>query len=96
MVTYVVLSKLTDQGRKTLKGNKDRIKEVNEEMEEMGAEVKGQYAVFGQYDFVTILEVPDVKTMSQISVSIGSRGSVKLETLQAMEVDDLIESIGNL
>lgn len=91
--TYVVLSRLTGKGRETVKDNPERIKEVNDELEEMGAEVVDQYAVFGRFDFVNILEVPDEETMAQISVEMGSRGSVMLETLQAVEIDDLIESV---
>ena len=93
MPTYVVLSRLTDEGRKTLKNKPERIKEVNEDLKDMGAEILDQYAVFGRYDFVNILEVPDHETMTQISVEIGSRGSVKLETLQAFDIDDFIHGI---
>ncbi len=93
MSIYVVLSKLTDEGRKTLKGNEERILEVNEEIEEMGAEIIDQYAVFGRYDFVTILDVDSAETMSKIAVEIGSRGTVKLESLRALETDGFISSI---
>ncbi len=93
MTTYIVLSRLTDEGRKTLKKNPDRIKEVNDEIEKMGGEVKNQYIVFGQYDFVNVLEVPDAETMAKISVEIGSRGSIQLETMRAMKIDELIKAI---
>lgn len=93
LTTYVVLSRLTGKGRETIKENPERIKEVNDELEEMGAEIVDQYAVFGRFDFVNILEVPDEETMAQISVEMGSRGSVMLETLQAMEIDDLVENV---
>lgn len=93
MPTYVVLSRLTSEGRKTIKTNPDRIKEVNKELEEMGAEIIDQYAVFGGYDFVNILKVPDPQTMAKISVEMGSRGSVQLQTLRALKIDELIKSI---
>ncbi|KXB09136.1 GYD domain superfamily [candidate division MSBL1 archaeon SCGC-AAA833F18] len=93
MPTYVVLSRLTSEGRKTIKTNPDRIKEVNKELEEMGAEIVDQYAVFGRYDFVNILKVSDIQTMAKISVEMGSRGSVQLETLRALKIDELIKSI---
>ncbi len=93
MTLYVVLSRLTDEGRKTLKVKPARIKEVNEDLEKMGAEILAQYAVFGRYDFVTMLKVPDAKTMAKISVEIQSRGSVMMETLQAMDINELIESL---
>lgn len=93
MPTFVVLSRLTDEGRKTLKGNPERIEEVNEEIKELGAKVKDQYAVLGQYDFVNIVEAPDTETMIKVSVEVGSRGTVKLETLRAVECEELQECL---
>ena len=81
METYIMLSKLTDQGRKTLKENPNRIKEVNKEVEGMGGKVVAQYAVLGPYDFVNVVEAPDNKTIAKISVELGARGTVEIITL---------------
>src|SRR5512134_3255559 len=56
MALYILLSTLTDEGRKTVKSKPERIKEVNKEIEGMGAKVLGQYAVLGMYDFVNVVE----------------------------------------
>lgn len=53
---YIMLSTLTDEGRKTLKMRPERIKEVNKEIDEMGVKVLSQYAVLGPYDFVRKLK----------------------------------------
>ena len=58
MAIYVMLSNLTDEGRKTLKERPERLKEVNQEIEKMGARVLTQYAVLGSYDFINIVEAP--------------------------------------
>ena len=50
MPTYVLLSTLTDEGRKTVKERPDRIKEVNQELGGMGARLIGQYAVLGAFE----------------------------------------------
>ena len=42
MATYILLSTLTDEGRKTLKEKPARIQEVNKEIEALGARVVGQ------------------------------------------------------
>ena len=44
MGKYILLSNLTDEGRRTIKMRPDRINEVNKELEEMGAKVEAQYA----------------------------------------------------
>ena len=93
MPVYIALSRLTDEGSKTIKNNPERIKEVNSDLESMGIKVLEQFAVMGPYDFVNILEAPDNDTILKMSVEIGSRGSVQVQTLPAMPVDQLIEDI---
>jgi uncharacterized protein with GYD domain len=88
MATYVLLSTLTDEGRKTVKERPDRIKEVNKEIEGMGARVLNQYAVLGPYDFVSIVEAPNNETIARVSVELGSRGTVHIVTLPAIPIDD--------
>ena len=93
MAYYVVLSTLTDEGRKTLKENPKRILEVNKELEKIGIKVKEQFAVLGPYDFVNIVEADDNAAMLRMSVELGSRGSVQLLTLTALPIDDFIRTI---
>jgi len=91
MAVYVMLTTLTDEGRKTLKGNPKRIKEVNKEVEAMGVKILGQYAVLGPYDFVNILEAPDNKAISKVALELGARGTLQTMTMAAMTVDELIK-----
>ncbi len=93
MPYYVILSTLTDEGRKTLKEKPERILEVNKELEGMGVKVLKQYAVLGPYDFVNIIEAPDNETVTRMSVEIGSRGSVQLMSMPALEVEELINAL---
>lgn len=93
MPYYVVLSSLTDEGRKTIKENPGRILDVNREIEAMGVKVVKQYAVLGLYDFVNILDAPDNETVMRVSVELGSRGSVQLLTLPALPVDEFVKKI---
>ena len=84
METYVMLTKLTDEGRKTLKQNPNRTKEVNTEIEGMGGRIVGQYAVLGPYDYVNVVEAADNKTIAKISMELGSRGTMEIMTLPAV------------
>ena len=93
MSEFVVLSRLTAEGRKTLKNKPGRLKEVNKEIEKMGAKVVRQYALFGKYDFLTILEAPDNETVAKVMVELGSRGSLETTTLAAMDIDDFLGSL---
>ncbi len=94
MATYVMFSTLTDEGCGTLKKNPARIKEVNSEVEAMGGKIISQYALLGDVDFMTVIEAPDNGTVAKISLNLCSRGTVRIETHPAVQVDDFIDSLG--
>ena len=93
MATYVMLTTLTDEGRKTIKEKPERIKEVNKEVESMGVKILAQYALLGQYDFVNILEAPSNEVVSRVAIELGARGTLQTMTLAAMSLDDFIKSL---
>ncbi|MBI3948598.1 MAG: GYD domain-containing protein [Armatimonadetes bacterium] len=93
MATYILLSTLTDEGAKTLKKNPERIKEVNREVEALGVKITAQYAVLGPYDFVNVVEAPDNKTIARVSTELSSRGSIRVTTLAALSVDELVSAL---
>lgn len=93
MAYYVILSKLTDEGRKTIKEKPGRMFEVNKELEAMGVKVKEQFAVLGPYDFVNIIEAPDNETVMKMSVELGARGSVELLTLPAISAEEFAKKM---
>lgn len=91
MATYIMLSTLTDEGRKTLKERPERLQAVNKEIEAMGGRVVSQYAVLGEYDFVNVIEAPSNEVIARISVELGSRGTITMTTLPAISVDVFTE-----
>ena len=93
MAVYVMLTTLTDEGRKTIKSNPRRIQEVNKEVEAMGVKIVSQYALLGPYDFINILEAPDNKTVSRVALELGARGTVETMTMAAMSLDNFIDSL---
>jgi uncharacterized protein with GYD domain len=92
MPTYILLTSLTDEGSKTIKSNPERIKQVNKEVEALGVKVVAQYATLGPYDFVNIVEGPDVRTLARVSAELGARGTLKVLTMAAIPIDDFIAS----
>ena len=89
MPTYVLLSTLTPEGRRTLHSDPDRLDEVNKEITDFGCNVVAQYAVLGRYDFVTVIEAPDNEAVAHLSVDLGSRGTVNIMTLPAIPMAQL-------
>jgi uncharacterized protein with GYD domain len=93
MPTWLMLTTLTPEGVATIKNNPQRIKEVNSEIEQLGATVKAQWMTLGRFDFVNVVEAPDENTMARVSMELGSRGTARYESLAAMPIDDFITSL---
>ncbi len=93
MSVYLMLTTITDEGRKTIKDNPDRIKEVNKEVELMGVKILAQYALLGPYDFVNIIEAPGDEIAAKLAINLSARGTVQAMTLPAMAVDELIDTL---
>ena len=93
MPTYVMLTKLTTWGRKSIKERPERIKEVNKEVEAMGVRIIGQYAVLGPYDFVNILDAPDDAAVSRVAVELGSRGTLETMTMSAITLNEFVANL---
>ncbi len=90
MPTYILLSTLTDEGRRTVKERPERIQEVNREIEAMGAKVLSQYVVLGPYDFCNVVEAPDNKTIAKVSMELGARGTVQIMSMAAIPINEFI------
>jgi uncharacterized protein with GYD domain len=88
-----MLSTLTVQGVQTLKSNPERLRQVNQDVEELGCKVLYQWATLGEFDFISVVEAPDEKTIARVSVSLGARGSTQVRTLPALDVDEFLSSI---
>ena len=93
MPVYILLSRLSTQGVQTLKSNPDRLREVNKDVEELGARVLHQWATLGEWDFVNVVEAPDTETIARVSVSLGARGSTRIETLPALTIEELLRAL---
>ena len=93
MAIFILLSRLSQQGVATLKSNPDRLREVNRDVEELGAKVLHQWATLGEFDFVSVVEAPDTATVARVSVALGARGSTRIATLPALTVDEFIQTL---
>jgi uncharacterized protein with GYD domain len=93
MRTFILLSTLSPQGVQTLRATPERLLEVNREVEEMGGRVLYQWALLGDYDFLSVIEAPDQASVSRLTLTLAARGSAHFETLPAIDVDEMLELI---
>jgi uncharacterized protein with GYD domain len=90
MALYIMLTRLTDAGAETITKHPERITEVNKELEGLGAKVLAQYATLGPFDFVNVVEAPDNATIAHASAELAARGSVRIQTLPAMPIEEFV------
>jgi uncharacterized protein with GYD domain len=93
MPIFILLSTLTQQGVQTLKSNPERLRAVNKDVEELGCKVLHQWATLGGFDFVNVVEAPDIATIAKVSIALAARGSTKIETLPALDVEDFLQTL---
>jgi uncharacterized protein with GYD domain len=95
MPTFLMLSTIGPEGMATLCEHPSRVLEVNAEVEAMGAKVVAQWALLGEYDFATVIDAPDEKTVVRVAVSLGARGTLKTRTLAAVPVEQFVALLGD-
>ena len=66
---------------------------MNQDVEELGCRVLHQWATLGEFDFINVVEAPDIATVAKVSVALGARGSTKIETLPALEIEDFLRTL---
>ena len=75
MPIFILLSTLTQQGVQTIKSNPERLRQVNKDVEELGCQVLHQWATLGAFDFVNVVEAPDMATVAKVSVVARRRAA---------------------
>ncbi len=93
MAVYLMLTTLTDAGRKAIQEDPEKLTEINKEVEFMGVKILDQYALLGQYDFVNILEAPSNEAMAKLAIRLSARGTTQTLTLAAITLDSLIDAL---
>jgi uncharacterized protein with GYD domain len=82
MPTYVTLMRYTDQGIRSIKESPARLEAAKKTARDAGAEIKSFYLALGKYDAVVIIDGPDDETAARLTLSFGSLGNVRTETLR--------------
>lgn len=96
MRTFILLSTLSPQGVQTLRATPERLLEVNREVEALGGRVVHQWALLGDYDFLSVIEAPDAASVARLTFELAARGSAHFETLPAIDVDEMIGLMASL
>ena len=96
MPTFISLIRLTQQGMENIKQSPDGLEAAKKAFKAMGAELKQSYMVMGQYDMVVIGEAPDDETAAKLSLAIGFKGAIRIETMRAFTEQEYHKILGAL
>ena len=86
MPLYVMLANFTGRGRRMGQENPDLLSEAAASVETSSSKVLTQYAVLGRYDFVIITEAEDNQSAVRLSLELGIRAGLNIETLPALPI----------
>lgn len=93
MPIFLLFATLSPQGTQTLKATPERLLEVNREIEAAGAKVRRQWALLGFYDFLSVVEAPDQRTLAKVTIELASRGSARFDTFPALSIDEFLADL---
>ena len=86
MSMYFLLGSLSAKGQELLHDNPDLVVEAARDIQVDGAELLGQYAVLGRYDFVMMVEADDNDAVARLSLEFGVKVGLHIETLPAIAI----------
>jgi uncharacterized protein with GYD domain len=96
MPTYILLMNATDEGRKDVKSEPERIEEGIRGWERIGGKVLGFYAVMGEYDYVAIGEAPNDEIALAFAIGAGTLGTLSTKMLRAFTKDEFVATVNKL
>src|SRR5262245_56200990 len=86
---YILLARLSDEGQKRMVDNPDLFNSVCSDLNVPGTQLLARYGVLGEYDFVVIAEATDPECIARLSMNLGARAGLHIETLSAISANFL-------
>lgn len=84
MAHYILLMKLTPEGREKFAEDPDAVVRAHDEMDSTDVHGLGLYGVLGAYDIVGIVEAEDNEAAARYSLLLGVKMGAHIETLPAV------------
>ncbi len=91
MQTFITLWKFTKEGLIDIRNTPERFKSTCDIVTSLGGKVVAAYGLLGEYDVMTIIEMPDEKAATAAVVRICSKGRVLAHTMVALPMDEFLK-----
>ena len=95
MATFIMLINLTDEGIKGIKEAPNRRTAVEKLVGDLGGEIKSSYLTMGCYDRVLVVDFPDSESAAKFTISVGSKGFNRTNTLRAFNDDEALQIVSD-
>jgi uncharacterized protein with GYD domain len=95
MSHYIALVKWTEQGIRTLKGAPRRVENVRKIAQKLGGSMQTYYTM-GEYDLVSIVEMPSDEAYNKFALWLGAQGNVRTRSLKAWTAEEASKMIAEI
>ena len=89
MAAYITLVNFTDQGVRHIRQTTERAKALVNAAANLGVRIKDIYWTMGAVDAVFIADAPDEESITAFTLSVGSLGNIRTQTLRAFSADEM-------
>ncbi len=93
MQTFATLVRFTAEGAKTIGESRKRYQAYEKLVQEAGGRLVSSYGLLGDYDVLTIAELPNEKAAARIALAVSSRGTVTTKTLTAIPIKEFYDMV---
>ena len=86
----------TDEGIRNIKDSPNRLAAVRQAVNDAGGRLIFFYLTMGQYDFASLVEVPNDEVAATLLLKVGGQGNVRTTTLKAFTEDEYQSIVDSL
>ncbi len=91
MPIFIALGRTTERGLENLESLAGRHEVARRRARDLGGRVIASYATLGRYDFVVLLDCPDLETCMRILSREAAGGNIRYETMTALPTRDFAQ-----
>ena len=93
MPTFVTMVRFTAEGAKSIGDSRKRYEAYEKRVQDAGGRVVASYGLLGEYDVITIADLPSEKAAARIALATASLGTVTTQTLTAIPIKEFYDMI---
>jgi len=96
MITFVCNLNFTEQGVKAIKDVAKRYEASKALAQKLGGRVVCAYVTTGQYDAISVLEMPNGEAMAKYSATLAARGFARTTTVRAFAPEEFSKIVADI